>query len=412
MEMKNLFWQRSGRIFGGAAALLAATLFVGSGVKAYADDAYNMAPPVDQANVPTDTSSVFQWSEVPQNQKVPLTRMVFDKSGYQLYDTVGETILVPFKDDNLYVMKFAVSPDGTTYFVNDGTCPILFLPRDGYLVNQAADGARWYPFTDGFAPSTPVFLGCARSWDDFCDIAWYPGMAIYGGFWCGGPRFAFDALIPCDGFFISIGFDNFPTWDAFGFYVRHHPHFANVGFFPHDFRGFDGHRGGFVDFHGGEGWIGQHIDRGFYGDSHNRVFRGVEGFHGGPNSGGFDNHFDSGRHFDNVDVNPGHHFNGGDMTGRNTDGSFDNHGFDGNRDSGHDDHFSNQQSFGHGGFNGSHGNSGTSTTPPAPPSLGGSHGWNNSGSHDWSNHTSSSNSSGWSGSHNSSGWSGGGWGHH
>ena len=120
---------------------------------AQADDSYSMSPPVDSAYsqdasaVSGAQDSVFNWSEVPQNQQVPITRGVFDKGGYQLYDTQGETIIVPFTNQNLYVMKFGQSDDGSMYFVNENGVPVLYVPQDGYLENASASGARWYPFS-------------------------------------------------------------------------------------------------------------------------------------------------------------------------------------------------------------------------------------------------------------------------
>ena len=117
-----------------------------------------MEPDVDAA---PDTT--FQWTEVPQNQRVPLTRAVFDQNGYQLFDTAGETVLVPFADNNLYVMKFAPSDDGTLYLVNDGNVPVLYVPQGGYLENATVAGARWYPFPETFRPQSRSFWGLRQA---------------------------------------------------------------------------------------------------------------------------------------------------------------------------------------------------------------------------------------------------------
>jgi hypothetical protein len=52
-----------------------------------------MAPPIDSAyGAPAPAGdSVFEWNEVPEDQQVPIERAVFDRAGYQLYDSVGET---------------------------------------------------------------------------------------------------------------------------------------------------------------------------------------------------------------------------------------------------------------------------------------------------------------------------------
>jgi hypothetical protein len=68
-------------------------------ITALAQDPTPMAPPV-QTDAPQGDSagadSVFHWQEVPQGQEVPLTHAAFDQGGYQLYDTQGETIIIPF----------------------------------------------------------------------------------------------------------------------------------------------------------------------------------------------------------------------------------------------------------------------------------------------------------------------------
>ena len=126
---------------------LSAALSLAAGA-AFADDPASLAPPV-QTNVPqgadgsgASADSVFNWQEVPASQQVPLLRATFDQGGYQLYDTAGETILVPFADQNLYVMKFAPSSTGTLYFENAGGYPVLYVPTGGYIENAGVPGAH------------------------------------------------------------------------------------------------------------------------------------------------------------------------------------------------------------------------------------------------------------------------------
>ncbi len=166
-------------------ATVAALALLGVASAGYADDAYSMAPPVDggSAAYSSSASNVFGWQEVPAEQQVPIERAVFDHGGYQLYDSVGETIVVPFSNNNLYVMKFGVSQTGSMYFVNSGDAPILYLPENGYLQNATCSGGRWYPFTERWHPATPVYLGCAPSWSAYTSIGWYPGMYCHGGYW-------------------------------------------------------------------------------------------------------------------------------------------------------------------------------------------------------------------------------------
>jgi hypothetical protein len=265
-----------------AAAIIGSFGMVYAPVVASADGStpYYMAPPVDENVAPVDdsaapppttaaalstpsASTVFNWQEVPANQKVPINRAAFDKGGYQLYDSVGETILVPFKNDNLYVMKFAVSPDGTTYFVNSGSAPILYLPQNGYVENATASGGKWYPFTQDFDPTTPVFLGCAPSWPVFIDTGWYPNMCCYGGYWCGT---SVGIFTPSLGFNIAFGNNCFYSWGDYCGYADIYPAPFFVGFYFGDW-GFGGHQyWGGRSFHGGYG----HWDsnRGFGGGSH------------------------------------------------------------------------------------------------------------------------------------------------
>ena len=74
---------------------------------------------------PPAGGSAYPWTEVPAGQQVPITRAVFDQGGYQLFAGSGETIIVPFVNQNMYVMKFGRSSTGGMYFVNDGAVPTL-----------------------------------------------------------------------------------------------------------------------------------------------------------------------------------------------------------------------------------------------------------------------------------------------
>src|SRR5439155_25986868 len=105
-----------------------------------------MAPPIaPPAAAAPGSGGVFDWRQVPQGQQVPITRAVFDQGGYQIYAASGEAIAVPFENQNLYAMKFGRSNSGTTYFVNQGDAPILYLRNGDSLENASAQGARWYP---------------------------------------------------------------------------------------------------------------------------------------------------------------------------------------------------------------------------------------------------------------------------
>ena len=231
---------KTGHKPGGAhrAAGLAAALGLLLAGAALADDPLSMAPPVDgaysqgsysgdggSANGSADAAqdSVFQWTEVPQGQQVPIRRAVFDQGGYQLYDEKGETIVVPFVDHNLYAMKFAPSDNGSFYFVNDGDAPILYVPRSGYLENASVPGARWYPFSEEFHPTHPVFLGIAPSWHEFCDMGWYSDMRCHGGYYCDGPFISVNFCRPTFGLFFVIGGHHCDGWNDYHDYCDYHP---------------------------------------------------------------------------------------------------------------------------------------------------------------------------------------------
>jgi hypothetical protein len=223
--------KQNGRQAGLRTAIALALIgFTGS---AFADPPVTMAPPVDAGySQPADDSSsdstaagqdsVFQWQEVPADQKVPIRRAVFDQGGYQLYDTQGETIVIPFTDNNLYVMKFALSTDGTTYFVNGGDAPILYVPRNGYLENATVPGARWFPFSEDFHPAEPVFLGIAPSWDDYINMGWYPDMGCYGGYWSYNPYYPGSVFFASFGLWFDIGGHHYDGWGSYHHYYDGH----------------------------------------------------------------------------------------------------------------------------------------------------------------------------------------------
>jgi len=289
---------------------------------AYADPPIAMAPPVassDQDSGGAVTSdSVFNWTDVPENQKVPVNRAAFDEGGYQIYDTAGETIVVPFKNQNLYVMKFARSDDDSMYFINRGDVPVLYIPDGGYLENATVSGARWYPFPHDYHPTGAVYVGPAASWDLFIGMGWYPGMRYYGGYWCDRPLWDGGIFVAFPGLFFEIGGHSCYGWDNYRFYCNDHPGWFHPGFYDrniyhwagrpslsrppfgsvsHGFGGghFGGHsdfqgaghfgsgdhsgfRGGSSDFHGA---VAGHGDGGFRGGS-----SGYHTFHGADGSGG------------------------------------------------------------------------------------------------------------------------------
>lgn len=265
--MKSTKNTRINQVFGLAAALV----LTGGTAHVFAQSPVSIAPPI-QTGAPAiaDSDSTFQWSEVPQNQKVPLTRAVFDQNGYQLFDTAGETILVPFTDNNLYVMKFAPSPDGTLYLVNQGDVPVLYIPAGGFLENAAVAGARWYPFPDEFHPAQPVFLGAAPSWSAFVSIGWTPGLVIRGGYYGDRSFVSGGVFLPTVGLTFDFGGEHFRDWDSYRAFAVGHPYnYRYAGPDPHGhvFRGAGDHYG---DRGGRSGGSQGHVFRGGRGDRRDR----------------------------------------------------------------------------------------------------------------------------------------------
>ncbi len=181
---------------------------------------YNQSAGYDQ-NAGGTASGAYNWTEVPVNQQVQISRAVFDQGGYQLYSPQG-TIVVPFANQNLYVMKFGQSGNGGMYFVNNGQVPTLFLPPGAGLDNAAQPGARWYPFPQNYAYTQPVYVGLAPSWSAFSGMGWYPGMAYYGGYWGYNPY----GYAPMLGLHFLIGGSPYYGWNSYHSYYMGHPGYA------------------------------------------------------------------------------------------------------------------------------------------------------------------------------------------
>jgi hypothetical protein len=303
-------WRK--RSIASAFALLFPVMPLWTAGVAQADSPVTMAPPVSANSATIDggdnasQDTVFNWREVPAHQQVKLVRAVFDKGGYQLYDTVGETIVVPFANKNLYVMKFAPSSDRNFYFVNDGSAPTLYVPKNGFLENASVPGARWYPFGTTKHPAGPqnhttaaVFLGIAPSWADFIGVGWYSDSVFYGGYYTHGPFVAGALVTPTFGLTINIGGGHpFYGWRPYQAYVFAHPspyriRVVNNNFYRFARRSYWSGR----TFHGGNGSAGSRV---FHGGSFHRGgnFHGGFGgghFHGGGLGGGFGGHFHGGR---------------------------------------------------------------------------------------------------------------------
>lgn len=185
-----------------------------------------MAPPMQNAPMQMQQANgpVYQWQQVPVGQQVPVVRAVFDQNGYQIYDQAGDTILVPFANQNMYVMRFGQSNNGAEYFVNDGNSPTLYLPPGGALQNASAQGALWYPFPQNYAYNGPVYMGLAPSWSAFTSMGWYPGMAYYGGYWGYHPWGLGAAFVPMIGLHFLIGGHPYYGFSSYQNYYVAHPY--------------------------------------------------------------------------------------------------------------------------------------------------------------------------------------------
>ncbi len=199
-------------------------LALGALTGCYKEKPVAMAPPVS-APPPAAPSNgeVYQWQDVPKGQEIVINRAVFDQGGYQLYASTGETIVVPFANQNMYVMKFGKSQSGGMYFVNDGSTPTLFVPNGAGLENAAAQGAKWYPFPQNYTYTRPVYMGLAPSWSDYVAMSWYPGMAFYGGYFGYRPWMPGLMYSPMVGLNINIGGRPYYGWNSYSSYYRSNP---------------------------------------------------------------------------------------------------------------------------------------------------------------------------------------------
>jgi len=195
------------------------------------------------------SDNVFNYSEVPLNQNVQIVNATFDLGGYQLYDTQGETIIVPFDGHNIYTMQFARTEAAQMSFVNQNGIPVLYVPRGGYLVNAGVPGSRWYPLSRGYNPSQPVYVGIAPGWTAFVNMGWYPNMRCYGGYYTLTPHHIHDNVYPMPNYRFMIGESVYVGWGAFTLYIGHtapsyHLAIVNPDFYRRGARRLDVHDDG------------------------------------------------------------------------------------------------------------------------------------------------------------------------
>ena len=199
-------------------------LALGALTGCYREKPVAMAPPVSAPPpVAQSNGEVYQWQDVPKGQEIAITRAVFDQGGYQLYASTGETIVVPFANQNMYVMKFGKSQNGGMYFVNDGSTPTLYVPNGAGLENAAAQGAKWYPFPQNYNYTRPVYMGLAPTWSDYVAMSWYPGMLYYGGYFGYRPWVPGLMYSPMVGLNINIGGRPYYGWNSYTTYYRSNP---------------------------------------------------------------------------------------------------------------------------------------------------------------------------------------------
>ena len=180
-----------------------------------------MAPPLSAPPpaMSAGQGQTWDWKDVPKDQKIPITRGVFDQGGYQLYARSGETVVVPFENQNMYVLKFGQSGNGETYYITENGAPTLYIERNGYLENASAQGAKWYPFSKDFAYERPAYIGIAPSWGEYMAMGWYSGMLYHGGYWGYRPWYPGYGYSPMVGLNINIGGRGY-GWNDYRSYSR------------------------------------------------------------------------------------------------------------------------------------------------------------------------------------------------
>lgn len=185
----------------------------------------------------------YQWFEAPANREIAVTQVLFDGDGYRITDQAGETIEVPFLTNNLFLLQLGVSQDNRMSFMNTGANPLLYLPKNGYIIALPFDerigeghidlsqtGARWYPFKS-FAPAQPVFMGPAPTWGGYVNSFWYPQMVIEGGFYTDMPFTKGVPVTQTPGLAYIVNGHPYKSWAGFESYCILHP--APDGY--HDF---------------------------------------------------------------------------------------------------------------------------------------------------------------------------------
>ena len=69
----------------------------------------------------------YNWTEVPAGSRCQFSAPSLTRAAISSIQPQG-TIVVPFANQNLYVMKFGQSYNGGMYFINNGQYPTFYLP--------------------------------------------------------------------------------------------------------------------------------------------------------------------------------------------------------------------------------------------------------------------------------------------
>jgi len=171
----------------------------------------------------TAEPDVRAWQSMTQGEKVPLEHGLIDQNGYRFVSTTGTTIVVPFTGNNLSVVQFGRAEGDTSYFVNAGASPVVYLSQEAYLENPAVDDARWYPLPGAFPITDPVYVAPAPNWNAYAAMGWYPGMVVYGGAWRATPV---APQAPTQGYAVVVNGETLQTWAAYRAYFRTHTGYA------------------------------------------------------------------------------------------------------------------------------------------------------------------------------------------
>lgn len=175
-----------------------------------------LSPTTTQRDAPRQVDGVYSWQDPPKGMEVPVQKVLFDKSGYQIVCESGAVITVPFTNQNLNTMKFGRAEGGQTYFVNEGDAPVLYLRNGDGLANAVVQDAVWYPLPTDYQINHPIYVSLAPTWRDYVTMGWYPGMAIYGGgvYYRSG---ALPAWIP--GSYINVNRTRLPSFGVYRNYL-------------------------------------------------------------------------------------------------------------------------------------------------------------------------------------------------